>query len=66
MTERQKQLLLDTTYLKQKEIAELLRCSPQSVGREMKKQGVERTRFGYLTADVVKALRLEAFMKGEE
>lgn len=62
MTERQKELLT-RAYLKQKEIAELVGASPQSVGRELKQRNVERTRFGYLTADVIKALKLEGFME---
>lgn len=52
-------------YMKQGEIALLVGASRQSVALELKKRGVERTRFGYLTTDVIKALRLEEYFREE-
>ncbi len=59
--------LLQKPYLKQCEVAKIVGASPQSVGRECKAKGVERTRFGYLTEDIIKTFRLEGFAgKGEK
>lgn len=51
-------------FIKQSELAALLGVSANSVGRELKEKGVDRTRFGYPTARVIDALDLRGYLDG--
>ncbi len=60
--EKQIQLLTQHAYLKLNLIATLIGSSPATCKKILNRNGVFANEFGYLTTDVIKALKLKEYL----
>lgn len=58
--------LLDQPFLRNKEIAELLRVSPSSVTKLVKEHGLKKWPWGYSTDELIKKLGLQSYISRQK